>query len=62
VKQGFVPHRNIFDPLWGKKWLRDIVKSGYAVIVVEHPGAVGTFYAWLQKLLDSNMAIHVDQG
>jgi putative CocE/NonD family hydrolase len=34
---------NLMDPLFITKWLRNMVKHGYAVIIVERPGAGASF-------------------
>jgi putative CocE/NonD family hydrolase len=34
---------NLIDPLFRKKWLRNMVKHGYAVVVVERPGTGASF-------------------
>jgi putative CocE/NonD family hydrolase len=34
---------NLMDPLFRKKWLRNMVKYGYAVVVVERPGTGASF-------------------
>ncbi len=38
-----VPHRNLIDALFRTKWLGEIVKFGYAVVVVERPGTGASF-------------------
>lgn len=37
------PHGNVMDALFRTKWLGDMVKSGYAVVVVERPGTGASF-------------------
>ncbi|MBP1700874.1 MAG: hypothetical protein H6Q41_6062, partial [Deltaproteobacteria bacterium] len=34
---------NLMDPLFRKKWLGNMVKYGYAVVVVERPGTGASF-------------------
>jgi len=43
LRSWLVPHGNILDPLWRTKWLGDLVRSGYAVVVVERPGTGASF-------------------
>jgi uncharacterized protein len=43
LRSRLVPHGGILDPLWRTKWLGDIVKSGYVVVVVERPGTGASF-------------------
>lgn len=43
LRSRFAPHGNILDPLWRTKWLGNLVKSGYAVVVVERPGTGASF-------------------
>ena len=43
LRSWLAPQGNILDPLWRTKWLGDIVKSGYALVVVERPGTGASF-------------------
>lgn len=43
LRAKLVPAGNILDPMWRTKWLAGVVKSGYAVIVVERPGTGASF-------------------
>ncbi len=45
LRSWLAPHGNVLDPLWRTKWLRDSVRSGYAVAVVEQPGTGASFGA-----------------
>jgi putative CocE/NonD family hydrolase len=59
LRSRLAPHGNILDPLWRTKWLGDIVKSGYALVVVERPGtgaSLGTYSAF-----DAAMAREADE-
>ncbi len=43
VRSRLAPNGNVLDPLWRTKWLEPLVKSGYAVVVVERPGTGASF-------------------
>jgi hypothetical protein len=43
IRYWFFDQGNLMDPLFMTKWLRNMVKHGYAVIVVERPGAGASF-------------------
>jgi uncharacterized protein len=43
LRARLVPDGKILDPLWRTKWLAGLVKSGYAVVVVERPGTGASF-------------------
>lgn len=43
LRSRLVPNGNILDPMWRTKWLDGVMKSGYAVIVVERPGTGASF-------------------
>jgi putative CocE/NonD family hydrolase len=43
VRYWFAPRGNLMDPLFRKKWLGDMLKHGYAVVVVERPGTGASF-------------------
>ncbi len=43
LRSWLVPQSNILDALWRTKWLGNLVKSGYAVVVVERPGTGASF-------------------
>jgi uncharacterized protein len=59
LRSRFVPHGNILDPLWRIKWLDNIVKSGYAVVVVERPGTGASFGTY--SGFDAAMAREADE-
>jgi uncharacterized protein len=43
LRSRLVHNGNILDPMWRTKWLAGVMKSGYAVIVVERPGTGASF-------------------
>jgi putative CocE/NonD family hydrolase len=43
VRYWFYDRGNLIDPLFRKKWLGNMVKHGYAVVVVERPGTGASF-------------------
>jgi putative CocE/NonD family hydrolase len=43
IRGMFVPNGQVLDALWRTKWLGDMLKSGYAVIVVDRPGTGASF-------------------
>jgi len=59
LRSRFAPHGNILDPLWRTKWLGGIVKSGYALVVVERPGTGASFGTY--SGFDADMARESDE-
>ena len=59
LRSWIVTHGNILGPLWRTKWLGDIVKSGYAVVVVERPGTGASFGTY--SGFDAAMAREADE-
>ena len=43
VRTRLVVNGNVLDHVWRTKWLGDMLNSGYAVVVVERPGAGASF-------------------
>ncbi len=43
VRHWIYERGNLIDPLFRKKWLGNMVKNGYAVVVVERPGTGASF-------------------
>ncbi|HTP07377.1 MAG TPA: CocE/NonD family hydrolase, partial [Anaerolineae bacterium] len=43
LRARFAPHGNLMDALFRRPWLRDLMKSGYAVVVAEAPGTGASF-------------------
>jgi len=43
LRSRLVRNGNVLDPMWRTKWLAGVMKSGYAVIVVERPGTGASF-------------------
>jgi putative CocE/NonD family hydrolase len=43
LRARFAPNGNLMDALFRRPWLRDLVKSGYAIIVAEAPGTGASF-------------------
>ena len=43
VRYWVAPRGNLMDPLFRKKWLGDMLKHGYVVVVVERPGTGASF-------------------